>query len=93
MAQADKPYTFANDNNADATQVNADFDEIYSKYNDHDNSNSNVHGVGSSGLVSENDLNDTVDTKISDFKSNELDGYEIQVDGTDGEGIINFKTE
>jgi len=116
MTQANKPHTFVNDTNADAEQVNANFDEIYSKYNGHDGSNANIHGVGSSGFASQNDIDghsnlttgvhgvsgsnvasegyvDTkVDTETDDIKNNVLSGYEIQKNGVDGEGIINFKT-
>ena len=119
MTQANKPHTFSNDTNADATQVNANFDEIYSKYNGHDGSSANIHGVGSSGFASQNDIDDhsnlttgvhgvsgsnvagegyvdAAEQSAKDYAdtqiSNSLNGYEIQKNGTDGAGIINFKT-
>ena len=123
MTQANKPHIFSNDTNADAEQVNANFDEIYSKYNGHDGSSANIHGVGTSGFASQNDIDDhsnlttgvhgvsgsnvasegyvnsyadAAEQSAKDYAdtqiSNSLNGYEIQVDGTDGQGIINFKT-
>ena len=120
MTQANKPHTFVNDTNADAEQVNANFDEIYSKYNGHDGSSANIHGVGSSGFAStsyadgkasEAETNSKQYTDTHEEKDNPHSGsastnhgneshsedftvgnYEIQKNGVDGAGIINFKT-
>ena len=64
MTQANKPNTFSNDTNADATQVNANFDEIYSKYNEHDVASSNIHGVGGSSIASKEFVNEVLPAGI-----------------------------
>jgi hypothetical protein len=49
-AQASLPNAIANGETSDGSKVDANFDEIYSKYNDHDTSVSGVHGLGT-GVV------------------------------------------
>ena len=82
-------------------------DGAQSKVDSHENSTSGVHGVGGSDVASTADVagkaddphgndahtTDYTDTSPSDVTSSNWGDYEIQKDGTDGDGIINFKTE
>jgi hypothetical protein len=50
-AQASLPNAIANGETSDGAKVDADFDEIYSKYNDHDTSSSGIHSLGTGTVV------------------------------------------
>jgi hypothetical protein len=50
-AQASLPYALTNGSTADGGEVDSNFDEIYSKYNDHDTATTGVHGAGAGSLV------------------------------------------
>ena len=77
-----------------------------SEVTDHENSTSDVHGVGGSDVASTADVAEKADdphgnaahttnytdTSPSDVNSSNWGDYEIQKNGTDGNGIINFKT-
>jgi hypothetical protein len=49
--QASLPYATSNGTTADGGEVDADFDEIYSKYNAHDTAVTGVHGAGAGTIA------------------------------------------
>ena len=81
-------------------------DGAQSKVDSHENSTSGVHGVEGSDVASTADVAEKADdphdnaahttnytdTSPSDVTSSNWGDYEIQKNGTDGNGIINFKT-
>ena len=54
--------------------------------------NLNVPGTVDAGAANVDDLTVTNDGDGSGIGADSVDGYDIQKDGTDGSGVINFKT-
>ena len=101
MTQANKPHTFANGTNADADEVNANFDEIYLKYNDHDELDTTVHGVGTSSIASTADIDthENKDTGVHGVGTStvattgDIDTHEGKTTGVHGVGTSTVATE
>jgi len=93
IAVADDPH----DNDAHSETFAVDGDEQPPETHDNDAHSETfaVDGDEQPPETHDNDAHTTdyTDTSPSDVNSSNWDDYEIQKDGTDGDGIINFKTE